>query len=185
MLLGQPATFKMIGFFRFVPILIVIICVVAEEKNVENKGDKIVSQENPSIAEANKHRLAKILEDLRSLDHHHAKKLRRILMYGKVQRKINKALRKEAEKFGNKNILMQLRASDAKNSGKDSKWNMHQLKRVLKLSKIPSLDLERGFKREKIAHEEKTYQRPEGKSDQKITEDDKAAEKKSLAKAQN
>lgn len=98
-------------------------------------------------------------------------------MHGKVQRKLNKALRKETGKIGDKKIFVQLRASDVKNSGDNSQLNMHQLKRFMALSKKPSLELERTSKRGKIALEENTATRTKKTSDKKMAEDNKALEK--------
>ncbi|KAJ7372759.1 hypothetical protein OS493_018037 [Desmophyllum pertusum] len=167
----------MSGLFRFLLLLSAVICVTAENKNGENKRGITARQESPSKVGNNKYRLAKILEEMKSLDHRGVKKLHRILMHGKVQRKLNKALRKETGKIGDKKIFVQLRASDVKNSGDNSQLNMHQLKRFMALSKKPSLELERTSKRGKIALEENTATRTKKTSDKKMAEDNKALEK--------
>lgn len=121
-----------------------VICATAGDRNAESKGGMTARQESASEAELkNKNRLAKILQDLKSLDHCGVKKLHRILMHGKVQRKLNKALRKDTGKTGNKNIFLQLRASDVNHGGENSQFNKHQLKRFLTHSKKPSVELER------------------------------------------
>lgn len=140
---------------RVVLLLLAVICVSAEEKREENKGDMDARQESPADAK-NKNRLTKILEDLRTLDHHDVKKLHRILMKDRILRKLNKALRKERNEMRNKNVLTQLRASGLKDSGDSSELNMHQLKRFMALAKRPSLEnMERAFNKAGIALEEK------------------------------
>ena len=165
----------MTGFLRFVLLLVAVMCVTADDKSVEIKGQMAGRQES-SAKEKNKNGgLAKILEDLRTLDHHDLKKVHKILMKGRILRKLNKALRKEADKkMGNKNILTQLRASDAMN-GEKSELNTHELKRYMHmaLGKRPALEkLELAFKKSEIGLEEKPA--TNGKSDEKETVDDKA-----------
>lgn len=169
---------QMIAFLRFVLLVFAVIYATAEDKNLESKGGMTARQESSFKAEINKNRLAKILEDLKSLNHRDAKKLHRILMHGKVQRKLNKALRKETGKIGNKNIFLQLRVSDVNHSGESSQLNIHQLKRFLAHSKKPSLELERAFKRTEIALKEDSDISSGRKLDQKIADDDKAQKPK-------
>lgn len=161
---------------RLALILFALICVTAEDKDKDNKGDIAAQQESPAEAKKfNKNKLAKILEDLQTLDHHDVKKLHRILMKGRVLRKLNKALRKEAEtKMGNKNILTQLRAFDANKIGESHQLNIHQLKRFMKLGKSPALE-----KMERTNAEISLEKNPSGTkelSDEKKSVDDKAQE---------
>ena len=156
----------------FVFLLAAVICIAADDINGEKNSDAVIHQENlMEEKDLNQNRMAKVLEDLRSLDHHDLKKVRRILMKQRILKKLKKALRKES----GKGSLMNLAAADVNNIAENGELTIHKLKRLLAHSKKDSSEkLEMGLHRADIKQGMKLPQSPDHDSVEKKTEDVKA-----------
>lgn len=158
--------------FSCVFFLAAVICIAVDDTSGEENSDAVIHQESlMEEKDINQNRLAKVLEDLRSLDHHDLKKVRRILIKQRILKKLNKALRKES----GKGILMNLAGAAVNNIGENGQLTIHQLKRLLAHSKKASSEkLEMGFHKADIKQEMKLPQSPNHDSVDKKTEDVKA-----------
>lgn len=158
--------------FSCVFFLAAVICIAVDDTSGEENSDAVIHQENlMEEKDINQNRVAKVLEDLRSLDHHDLKKVRRILIKQRILKKLNKALRKES----GKGILMNLAGAAVNNIGENGQLTIHQLKRLLAhRKKVSSEKLEMEFHKADIKQEMKLPQSPNHDSVEKKTEDVKA-----------
>ena len=129
--------------FLGILLLVLVVSTISEGKKEKMKKALAVIHENPAKqGKANKNHLANILADMKTLDSHDIAKLHRILMHGKVLRKLNKALKKEA------NDLVRLSSSDANAMAKEKQSDLHQLKRLMLLKeKSPVVRLTKQFRK--------------------------------------